>query len=416
MCSSRPSSRTNPARAARAALAALLVGCSPAAPPAQMPAVEFSAGAGSGEPNLTATPDGAAVLTWLEPVAEPRHALRLAVREQGRWSEPRTIVESDSFFVNWADFPSLVALPNGAWIAHWLARVPGGTYAYHVRLAISRDRGRTWSRPVTPHRDRTPQEHGFVAMEPWDDSTAAVVWLDGRDMTLSAGPGHESQGDMTLRFTTITSSGRLGEEVLLDRRTCECCQTAMARTPRGPIVAYRDRSPEEIRDIAVVRRVGAAAGRASWNEPARVAADNWHYPGCPVNGPALAASGDTVAIAWFTAPGGVPRVFAAFSFDGGATWGAPRRVDDGRPQGRVDIELLGAAEALVTWLEAARQPVEVRARRVRMTGRPGASWRVSETSEARSSGFPRVLRLGNEVLYAWTGPQGIRVAAQPLED
>lgn len=389
---------------------ALLVACAPgdAAPAASR--IEFSRAAGSGEPNFARTADGAVVLTWLERVVERRHALRVAVRTGGQWSEPRTIVESDSFFVNWADFPSLVALPDGSWIAHWLARVPGSVYAYHVRLAVSRDRGATWSRPITAHKDRTAQEHGFVSMVPWNDSTAALVWLDGREMKPADPGSHEGQGDMTLRFATVTSRGRLGEEVLLDARTCECCQTALARTASGLVAAYRDRSPEEIRDIAVVRR---AADK--WTEPVHVARDNWHYPGCPVNGPALSAAGDTVAIAWFTAPAGASRVFAAFSTDGGATWGPPVRVDDGKPIGRVDVELLGGGSALVTWLESARDQADVRARRVEASGRAARSWRVTETSDARSSGFPRLLRVGDELLFAWTGADGIRVAAQRLE-
>ncbi|MGH7567413.1 MAG: sialidase family protein [Gemmatimonadales bacterium] len=372
--------------------------------------IEFSGPAGSGEPNLAMAPDGAAILTWLELVSERRHALRLAVRAGGRWSAPRTVVESDSFFVNWADFPSVVALPDGRWLAHWLTRVPGGVYAYHVRVAVSSDRGESWSPPITPHRDRTPQEHGFVAMVPADDTTAALVWLDGREMKL-AGPAHEGTGDMTLRFTTVSSRGRLGAEALLDARTCECCQTALARTTAGLVAAYRDRSPEEMRDIAVVRRVGGL-----WTPPAHVARDGWHYPGCPVNGPALSASGDTVAIAWFTAPGGQARVLAAFSLDGGASWGAPIRVDDGHPLGRVDVELLQDGTALVTWLETTRTQSEVRARTVGPDRRGGRSRRVAESSEARSSGFPRMLRLGDEILFAWTRPEGIRVAALTVDD
>ncbi len=389
---------------------ALLAACGAGDRAPAAPAIEFSRGAGTGEPNLALAPDGAAVLTWLERVAEGRHALRVATRTLGQWSEPTTIVESDSFFVNWADFPSLVALADGSWIAHWLARVPGGVYAYHVRLAVSRDRGLTWSPPITPHRDRSPQEHGFVAMIPRDDSTAALVWLDGRDMKL-AGPSAEAEGDMTLRFTTVSSSGRLGGEALLDARTCECCQTALARTTTGLVAAYRDRSAEEIRDIAVVRLVDGA-----WTAPVHVARDNWHYPGCPVNGPALSAAGDTVAIAWFTAPESAPRVFVALSLDGGASWAAPMRVDEGQPLGRVDVELLPGGRALVSWLEAGSGQAEIRVRRVGPEGRSAASWQVTASSEARSSGFPRMLRIGHDVLYAWTSAEGVRVAAQRLED
>jgi hypothetical protein len=386
------------------------------APRDRAPAVEFSGPAGSAQPNLAVTPDGRVVLTWLEPAGPAgsvgpaesrRRALKLAVRTAGRWSDPRTIIASDSFFVNWADFPSLVALKDGAWIAHWPAIVPGGTYAYHVRLAISRDSGRTWSRPLTPHRDRTPQEHGFVSLVPWDDSTAALAWLDGREMREAADPAHDAEGDMTLRFTTVTSAGRLGAEELLDRRTCECCQTAMVRAASGLVVAYRDRSPAEIRDIAIVRRVGE-----QWTAPAVVAADNWHYPGCPVNGPALDAAGDTVAIAWYTAPNNDPRVLAAFSVDGGATWTRPVRLSERRAEGRVDVVLLRGGEALASWIE---DPGEIRAVRLRasdgaMQGRP---WRIAAATGARSSGFPRVAQIGDTTVYAWTTADGIRVAAVP---
>jgi hypothetical protein len=240
----------------RAALTAVLaLACAPGERAAAPPAIEFAGIPGSSAPNLARAADGTAVLTWLEPVEGRRHALRVARRAEGRWSAPRTIAESDSFFVNWADFPSLVGLGDGAWIAHWLARVPGGVYAYHVRLAVSRDQGATWSPPIVAHADASAQEHGFVALVPWDDTTAAALWLDGREMRL-ADAAAEAEGDMTLRFRTVTSSGTLGPEALLDARTCECCQTALARTATGLVAAYRDRSPEEIRDIHVVRYAG----------------------------------------------------------------------------------------------------------------------------------------------------------------
>ena len=40
----------------------------------------------------------------------------------------------------------------------------------------------------------------------------------------------------------------------------ECCPTTAAMTADGPIVAYRDRSPEEVPDIYITR-LDAAAGR-----------------------------------------------------------------------------------------------------------------------------------------------------------
>ena len=380
--------------------------------------VEFQRPAGSGEPHLSTASDGTALLSWLEPIDSETDALLLAVRTGGTWSEPRTIREGDSFFVNWADFPSAVQLENGMIVAHWLEWVADSPYAYHAMLSWSRDGGETWSDPMPAHRDDSPTEHGFVSIVPWEDG-AAVVWLDGRAMGAPApraGEGGERRpgprGDMSLRFTTLDSDGELGPELLLDGRTCECCQTSLVRTSEGLVAAYRDRSGDEIRDIGIVRGAGEV-----WTEPTHVADDGWQISGCPVNGPQLSASGLQLISAWFTGKGGEPRVSVAFSRDGGATFGSPIRVDEGTPIGRVDVELLEDGTAIVTWLEASGDEPRVLARRVSPDGSLGPTLVVTETSGARASGFPRVTRLGRELLFAWTLPGedgGIRVRAGRL--
>jgi hypothetical protein len=388
--------------------------------------VEFRRPAGSGEPHLFATADGVALLTWLEPLGgdvppgaetgpwgSRPHALRLATRREGVWSEPITIRESDRFFVNWADFPSAIQLADGTIVTHWLEKVADAPYAYHAMLSLSADGGLTWSEPKPAHRDDSPTEHGFVSLIPWADGVA-VVWLDGRamwdpDTPVEVGGGAESEprGDMSLRFTTVAADGTLGPDLLLDDRTCECCQTSLARTSDGLVAAYRDRSEGEIRDIGIVRGTGEV-----WTEPALVAAEGWRISGCPVNGPQLSASGLQVVAAWFTGEGGEPRVHVAFSEDGGATFRAPIRIDEGTPMGRVDAELMDDGTGLVVWLEASTREPRVLSRSVSPDGRLGPVALVTETSEARASGFPRMARLGKEILFAWTLPGedgGIRV-------
>jgi hypothetical protein len=274
-------------------------------------------------------------------------------------------------------------------------------------LAVSGDQGATWSKPFSPHRDVSPTEHGFVSMVPWQEG-AAVLWLDGRQMKGGEGGDHGmGEGAMTIRFTTLDASGKLGEETLLDDRTCECCQTALTRTANGLVVAYRDRGANELRNIAVTRFVNGA-----WSEPTPVHDDGWIFPACPVNGPSLSAVGDTVAIAWFTAPNEQRRVSVAFSTDGGATWGAPVTVDDGRPVGRVDIEMLADGSAMVSWLEARQQGGEILARRVQRSGQMGEPLVVASTSEERAAGFPRMARVGDKLLFAWVdaGEGRVKVA------
>jgi hypothetical protein len=171
-------------------------------------------------------------------------------------------------------------------------------------------------------------------------------------------------------------------------------------TSRGPVVVYRDRSPDEVRDIAILRRVDG-----KWTQPALVHADDWHIEGCPVNGPSVVANGEQVAVAWFTGARDTARVNVAFSSDAGATFSAPVRVDDGNPAGRVDVEFDANGRALVTWLErVGDERAEVRLRSVSPDGASSDAIVVASSAAARSSGFPRMVRSGDELVFAWTQP------------
>ena len=351
-------------------------------------------------------------MTWLEP-SDSGFALRFSVLDGKQWSAPRTIRSGRDFFVNWADFPSIEVLDGGRLAAHWLQRNGTGTYAYGVRISQSTDGGRTWGAPVMPHRDSSQTEHGFVAM--WrEGATLGAAWLDGRK-TAKQTPDHGHGGEMMLMSTTMDANGRLGPEVPLDARTCDCCQNSAAITSNGPIVAYRDRSPEEIRDIYVTRRVGG-----KWLPGVPVHRDGWKIDACPVNGPSIEADGRRVAVAWFTAANDSARVKLAFSDDAGATFGAPIRIDGGVPAGRVDVALLKDGGALVTWIERiGGDTAAVRVRRVARDGRAGAPMVIARSSAARSSGFPQMALTGNDVVFAWTvpgRPSAIRVARAPVSD
>lgn len=372
--------------------------------------VETPAPTESLTPHLSSFGDGL-YLSWLERDGDG-HELRVSRWNGTAFADARSIHASDRFFANWADFASVLPWGDGRLAAHWLEKAANGTYEYDVWIRVSDDDGRTWSEPERPHRDGTLSEHGFVsmvAMAPLSAGGFAAVWLDGREFEKGAG-----DNEMTLRFTTYDADG-FGEEVLLDGRVCECCQTGMARTDDGLFVAYRDRSGEEIRDIGYVRYIDNG-GDGAWSEPAILNEDGWHLPGCPVNGPQVTAKGNRVAVAWFTASKDTPRVQVLFSDDGGESFGAPARVDDGNPVGRVDIEWLGD-DVLVSWVERLEgRDGEVRTKMVASSGDVGTSLFVAKTGSGRASGFPRMTRFGDEVFISWTesyerkGPSQVRVA------
>jgi hypothetical protein len=371
--------------------------------PAATP-IEVPARAGAALPHVADGHDNA-ILSWVEP-ADTGHVLRFARWDGSEWAEPQTVARGTDWFVNWADFPSVVALNEAEMAAHWLQRSGAGTYAYDVMVSRSHDGGATWSPAVRPHSDGTATEHGFVSLFPVDGDLG-LVWLDGRNF--ADRDGAAASNEMTVRFA-VMSDDVAGEHVL-DERACDCCQTAVALTSSGPFVAYRDRSPDEIRDISVTRLVD---GR--WTEPRTLHADNWQIDACPVNGPQADALGDVAAVAWFTAANDSPRVRVAFSDDAGATFDAPLRVDGGNPVGRADVLLLDAGRALVIWLERSAEGGAVMARIVARDGRMGEPASLAQTLTERPSGFPRMGRSGDDVLIAWTEPgDSSHVRAAALE-
>jgi hypothetical protein len=371
--------------------------------------MESPAGAGSSEPNLTVGPDGRVYLTWQEAM-NGAHELRFAILDGEQWSEARPIARGTDWFVNWADFPTLVVLPDGRLAAHYLRRHPTGErYHYDVEIVQSSDAGASWSQPVRPHRDGVPAEHGFVSLFPDEGGRLGVVWLDGRKYDASFGGTEE----MMLKHTTLAADGSLGSETPIDERVCDCCQTAWALTSRGPVVVYRDRSPEEIRDIYIARRSGEGWITAPVHD------DGWEIAACPVNGPAVAADGDRVVVAWFTAAHDSPRVRVAFSDDAGTSFSAPIDVDGGNPAGRVDVVMIGGGRAVVSWLERGDEgAAEVRTRVVSSAG-AGESQLVARSTEARGSGFPRMTRSGDRLIFAWTDAADgsrVRIARAHLEE
>lgn len=362
----------------------------------------------SAQPFLFTDSKGSVYLSWIES-GEGKSTLKFSVLKDEVWSTPQVIATGKDWFVNWADFPMVVSDGGNVMLAHFLEKSAESTFAYDIKVRTSEDKGASWSLPLTLHDDGQKAEHGFVSFIPLSDAFF-VSWLDGRNTVGPDSPGGHGDGhhgQMTLRGAIMDAKGNKSKEWQLDDRVCDCCQTSSAVTTNGPVVVYRDRSAEEIRDIAIVRSIDG-----EWTSPKTVFEDNWQIAGCPVNGPQVAALGNDLAVAWFSAPEGEPQVKLAFSEDGGTTFYPPIRVDEGNTIGRVGLVMLDAGTAMVSWMEGA----EIKATKVRMDGVKDASITIAESSEARKSGFPQMTKAGDKLIFAWTDDKAkiVKVASLAL--
>ena len=345
-------------------------------------AIPNPAGPGASGGSLAVSPDGMVWLTWIEPVAGG-HALRFANRgpaEQG-WSEARTIAEGADWFVNWADFPALTAGEDGRATAVWFVNNPvpaaagahgGHGHGYHARISRTTDGGRTWSPPERLTRESESVE--FVSLATLPDGRVLAAWLDGR--------GKHRPGDAQRLYARML--GDSAADTLVDPSVCDCCQTTLAAFPDGSVlVAYRGRTPDEIRDIRMARFDGK-----KWETPRPLGTDRWKISACPVNGPQLAHIGGQTGVVWFTAADGDPRVLASFSTDAGGSFVAPLRLDEIKPSGRVATALLRNGSLLATWVDA---DGAIRLRRVNPDFAAGDAFVISAAGNARARGFPRAV-------------------------
>ena len=377
------------------ALSLLLLSVAIASPAPSVTELKSPAATGSETPNISVAPDGRVFLSWLEPAGPKNYALKFSLREKQAWSAPQTIASGPNWFVSGADFPSIAFMPDGTMVASWFVATNLQREAYNTNVALSRDSGKTWSKPVLLHKDRKERQHGFASFVPSPDGRLGAIWLDGRKLD------NDGFGDMELVYSSIGKDGSIGTETSLDGRVCECCQTSAAAVPNGMLVVYRDRSAKEIRDIFIARYTNG-----KWSAPEPLSSDGWEIDGCPVNGPAISSDGKNVAVAWFTAPDEKARVNVVLSTDGGKTFGKAVRVDDGNTSGRVDVISLASGGAVVSWVERGSSggASQVRLKQIAANGTAGASVTVSG-SGLQPGSVPRIERAGNEIVVAWT-PSG----------
>ena len=379
-----------------AATLCILSGCFSGIPEGGNTALALRGATGSMAPNLATGPDGTVAISWIEPDSTG-HALRFSILTGEGWQNPRTVARGDNWFVNWADFPSVIPLSGSVWAAHWLVSQPEGGYAYDINLSFSTDNGDTWSEEFIPHQDGTPTEHGFVTLFS-DTGDLGMVWLDGRKMINDYDANDVTASGMTLRAASFPINGVVNQSALIDELTCDCCQTDVALSATGPVAAYRDRTTDEIRDIYVSRRIDG-----EWQSGTRVSNDDWEIPACPVNGPAIQGKGRDVVVTWFTAGNDQPRVMAAWSRDSGETFSSPVKVNQEAPLGHVGAALLPNGDLLVVWHSRTNEDgTKLLIRRVSQDGVLGAIHPISEAHDVFAFSVPQLALYGENLVIAWT--------------
>ncbi len=345
------------------------------------------------QPSLVSS-NGSLSLTWISTDKDMNASLNFRQFEDEEWTNPQTLAIGSNWFVNWADFPTH-AISGNQVLTSYLKKSASGTYTYDVFLNLQKLSGEKIKEDFILNTDGFKAEHGFVSIVANNNEGFFITWLDGRN-TLDK----EVDGDhkpMTIRFAEITNAGDIINEIELDSSVCDCCQTSITDTDKGPLVVYRDRSEKEVRDIYVTRNVDDV-----WETPIPVHNDGWVIYGCPVNGPKVVSNSNDVAVSWFTVSDGKPAVNLAFSEFYGSSFGDPIKINDHSAIGRVDIAFLNDKEVLISYMEGDDFGTYLRIKKVSINGKVSEPITISKIDSGRNTGVPQLEILDNEIFIVWT--------------
>lgn len=371
----------------------MLAGCSSETSPIYT--ITNPAGNSASLPRLFTDNTGTVFMSWVEVEADTAR-FKFAGFNGAGWSSPSTIASGTSWFLNWADFPSLIAANSQPFAAHWLHKIPGNSYSYNIEMATF---GEEWSSSIIPHTDNTATEHGFVSMLPATDSTFLAIWLDGRN---TAGRAHHQYSDiskaMTLRgaFIQAGTFPSVIQEFALDPDICDCCHTTLVKTENGYLAAYRNRTADEVRDIYTVRYENG-----TWTGPAAIHDDNWQISACPVNGPAAASFANYVAVAWFTGADDMPRIKLSISTDNGARFGEPIIIEEISSLGRVDVEM-NSDKIWLSWMNGIGDEASLQIQAFDLNGNKVAAYSIPGLAKSRNTGFPQITLAPGGLMVALT--------------
>jgi len=355
--------------------------------------IPFLYGNNNAQPNLVSS-NGSLSLSWISLSNENNATLNFSQFKKGKWIKPKTIANGSDWFVNWADFPAH-AINEDLIITSYLKKSASGTYTYDVILNLQKLSGEKLKDDFKLNTDGIQAEHGFVSIVPNNKKGFFITWLDGRN-TIQKKPDGDHK-PMTIRFAEITNKGDIINESELDAAACDCCQTSIAATNKGPIVVYRDRSDQEVRDIYSVRNVNGV-----WKDPNPVHNDGWIINGCPVNGPKVAVKSKNLAVAWFTASDDNPRVNVSFSKTNGDSFNTPLKVNDHSAIGRVDVAFLNDDEVIVSYMEVDDIKAYLRIKKISVNGEVSEPITISEIDGGRNTGVPQLEIINNEIFIVWT--------------
>ena len=236
--------------------------------------------------------------------------------------------------------------------------------------------------------------HAFGTLVASGESDVHVYWIDTRYMI-----DEKSNGALYKAVSRDSGASFADDEQVFEDEVCPCCQLAAAAPDDRIYLTSRQAFNIGSRDSAVA--VSQDRGKA-FGERVRLGEGRWMIEGCPLKRTAIAADGDNVYTAWYTAGQEPAGVYFARSTDAGKTYSESRLLHpDALVSDAPSIAVTDDGEVFVAWHAKTGGP-----RRVYVSASADGGESFSAPQEVPApegtSAYPEIAAgAGGEVYLAW---------------
>ncbi len=245
-------------------------------------------------------------VVYAHDAAKPTHLVHATTRDGGAtWTTQQITQTPEAVSSDGENRPKIALGARGETYVSWTS--PTSTrYTADIRFARSLDGGKSWSAPVTVHKDRQQIAHRFDSMVVDGAGRVWVVWVDKRDLEVAQQAGKKYVGAALYYAYSADHGATWRGDFKLAEHACECCRIALSVNPQGqPLVMWRHVFAGGERDHALAVLQDDAPPKIE-----RATHERWKVDACPHHGPGLAFTPDGAAHAvWFNQRDGEGRVF-----------------------------------------------------------------------------------------------------------
>jgi len=285
-------------------------------------------------PRVVLLPDGTPLVTWGVSGNSIPSQIWCSRFENGAFSPPAAVVQ-DPAVPSLFGFGGYDVAVSDSQVYIVFEQLQEG-----ILLARSDDGGQTFA-PATTVQEHVSGGYATLSSVVVDDAGNPVVSYIREKSGATYEVRRSTDGGFTFNEPVTASAPAPGAAV------CECCTSDLLSSGDSVWMVFRNNN-QNLRDIWVSRSTDLAV---TFDTATDVDQTDWQLNSCPIAGPRMARSGDSIMTVWMSSATGAARVYLstlhAGTMQAGQQISFPTSINPQTPQSQADVTAAGDTIGMV---------------------------------------------------------------------